>query len=958
MKLLIQRRRDFAGLLVVGAIPWLSAFSVFGASFINFETAPTHPMALSTDNQVLAVCNLPDNRVELFDVTSGLPVPLGDVPVGLDPVSVRFRTTNELWVVNHISCSVSIVDRARRVVVATLDTLAGPADVVFAGSPERAFVSCARTNAVMVFDPVGRTGITNIAIDGERPRALAVSPDRSKVYVAIFESGNGTTILGRRLTEENRPPVPGVVENTNGPYGGQNPPPNAGAGFSPPRNPNVTNKPPLVSHIVRKNAGGRWIDDNDGDWTEFVSGTDAALSGRVQGWDLPDHDVAVIDTSTLNVTYIIGLMNLCMAVDVNPVSGQIAVVGTDGTNERRFEPNLNGVFLRVNLALIDPVTRAKSLFDLNPHLDYQTRTVPSAERDKSIGDPRGIVWNAAGTRGYVSGMGSRNLIIIGANGHRLRTQPIDLGEGPTGLALDESRQRLYVLNRFSASVSVIDTATDSVIATVPFFDPTPAAIKNGRRHLYDTRKTSGLGHVSCASCHPDARMDRLAWDLGDPAGTMVTNQSPFHPMKGPMVTQTLQDILLDEFLVRTPLHWRGDRAGIEDFNQTFTNLLAGDTALTTNEMQEFKGFLTNIFFPPNPLRTFQNGLLTNMPLPGMFGRGLDGHTPNGPPLPVGNAAQGNSAFAATCALCHEFNRGGGQFGSPLARETQRVRNAQLRNLPDKLGMDMTRTNSRAGFGFIHDGTVDSLSRFLLDGFGDDVNVAGNDQQVANVIAFVLSFSGSGLNVFNNATPSRDVPAAVGKQNMVTTPATNELLGAMLDLARNVDPETLIPRSRVELVARGIKGSERRGWLYKPEFDWFQSDRNSEHYTFAELLALASPSTPLTFMMVPFPSGQRIALDRDEDGYFDRTELDYGTDPANAFSSPLRLTTLARTGNMATVSWNSVTGETYWVWFKTNFAENYWMGFPMPVTATSRVTTVLDTNLGTARQRFYRVIRSE
>ena len=77
-------------------------------------------------------------------------------------------------------------------------------------------------------------------------------------------------------------------------------------------------------------------------------------------------------------------------------------------------------------------------------------------------------------------------------------------------------------------------------------------------------------HVSCASCHPDARLDRLAWDLGNPAGGLVQS---FHPMKGPMVTQTLQDIILEG---DNPLHWRGDRNGIEDFNQltkTSTNAI-------------------------------------------------------------------------------------------------------------------------------------------------------------------------------------------------------------------------------------------------------------------------------------------------------------------------------------------------------------------------------------------------
>jgi hypothetical protein len=36
--------------------------------------------------------------------------------------------------------------------------------------------------------------------------------------------------------------------------------------------------------------------------------------------------------------------------------------------------------------------------DLNPHLDYSVSTLAQSERDKSLGDPRGIAWNAAGRR--------------------------------------------------------------------------------------------------------------------------------------------------------------------------------------------------------------------------------------------------------------------------------------------------------------------------------------------------------------------------------------------------------------------------------------------------------------------------------------------------------------------------------------------------------------------------------
>jgi len=42
---------------------------------------------------------------------------------------------------------------------------------------------------------------------------------------------------------------------------------------------------------------------------------------------------------------------------------------------------------------------------------------------------------------------------------------------------------------------------------------------------------------------------------------------------------------------------------------------------------------------------------------------------------------------------------------------------------------------------------------------------------------------------------------------------------------------------------------------------------------------------LTFTAVPSGQGIRMGIDRDEDGYYDRTELDYGTDPADPASHP-------------------------------------------------------------------------
>ena len=901
-------------------------------SFVNWETPHVHPLDITPSGTRLLAVNTADNRLEVFDIQGGTPVHLGSVPVGLGPVSVRARNDNEVWVVNHVSDSVSIVDLAKQHVIRTVGTDDEPADVVFAGTPERAFVSCSQANKVQVFDPADRSATpVEIELEAEDPRAMAVSPDGAAVYVAVFESGNGSTILGGGSELEDFFP-PDVVSDPLGPYGGVNPPPNDGADFDPPLNP-ANPMPPPVGLTVKRNDADRWVDDNRGDWTSLVSGFFAEQSGRPIGWDLLDYDLARIDADTLDVTYATGLMNLCMAVAVNPATGHVAVVGTDATNEIRFEPKLNGRFLRVNLALVDPAQPdTPAVVDLNPHLTYASPSIPAAEREQSLGDPRGIVWNAAGTRGYVSGMGSDNVVVVDAAGARAGLQPtVEVGEGPTGVVLDEVRNRLYVLNKFAASISVVDTQSESEVARVSFYDPSPAAIKIGRRHLYGTHETSGTGHVSCASCHADARMDRLAWDLGNPAGDMKTfNQNcnmgnndlgpgpceDWHPMKGPMVTQTLQDIIGKE-----PHHWRGDRDGLEEFNQTFTNLQGAEEELTPQEMQEFEDFLATIHLPPNPFRDFDNTLPSVLPLPGHYTTGID--LPPGLPLPDGRPNFGVdqffghhlvAGFVLECTSCHStptgmgVNANGGVLippgpngelhhgvvFSPSAETTNiSIKVPQLRNMHEKVGFDMLHTTSRAGFGYLHDGSVDTLERFMsLPAFDFEVGLDDlPDQLVADMVALMLTLSGSALpsDPGNPAIPfSKDVHAAVGAQLTVddtnqNDPAVQDRLDEMIAVADAV-PAAFKPGPEAALVAKGFRGGLQRGFAHMGG-NLFWSDRAGETISADALRSAAGTGAEITFTVVPEGSELRIGIDRDEDGSFDRDELDACSDPADAASLP-------------------------------------------------------------------------
>jgi len=902
------------------------------ADFVNFETPQVRPMAISPDHSTLAVCNTADQRVELFDLTGSFPQPAGSITVGIDPVSVAYRSNSEIWVVNQLSDSVSIVDIGQQLVRATLQTDDEPADVVFAGNPERAYVSCSQTDTVLVFNPGDTTAPPlRIAIEGEDPRALCTSPEGDQVYVAIFESGNNSTIIAGGSGNDVISFPPNAVSDPRSPYDGINPPPNNGSVFLP-REKSGNPQAPPVGLIVRKDPQGKWRDDNNADWSEMISGPLSSRSGRVFGWDLIDNDLAVIDTESGSVSYATGLMNICMATGVNPVSGEILTVGTDAINEVRFEPNLNGVFVRVMYGLVNPLTLEKRTGDLNPHLDYTTHTTTGIKREQSIGDPRGIAWNADGSLAYVTGMGSNNVIVIDASGRRPASGDIiEVGEGPTGIVADNPRNRLYVLNRFENTISIIDVNSRSETSRVAFFDPTPKSILNGRRHFYDTHLTSGLGHVSCASCHVDARTDRLAWDLGDPGGSVIaidevrhnlgagfpglgSNFTDFHPMKGPMTTQTMQDIIGKE-----PHHWRGDRDGIEAFNDAFETLLGDDTRLNTEEMQEFEDYLATITIPPNPFRNLDNTLPTDLPLPGHVTGGRFGQA--GRPMPNGNALRaleevyrpfdrGIDRGSFACVTCHTLPTG---LGSDTALDfinfqpipagpngeshhalvsvdgsSQRAfKIPQTRTSYDKMGFDLTSKRSRAGFGFLHDGSIDGLSRFLsASAFEPEDN-----QQVADMVALMMAFSGSEFPGSGDAfeppgTDSKDAHAAVGQQLTLTTQSPTARLEAFLSLAE---------AGRIDLVAHSSISGIPRGWHYLGN-NRFSTDSGNTRESTAQLLLQATPATPITFTCVPQSCGERLGIDRDRDGIGNFDEIRDFSPDISGLQNPFRADSNDSTGN--------------------------------------------------------------
>src|SRR3954451_3069827 len=104
---------------------------------------------------------------------------------------------------------------------------------------------------------------------------------------------------------------------------------------------------------------------------------------------------------------------------------------------------------------------------------------------------------------------------------------IAVGHNPRGVAFSPNGKRLYVANRLDDSISVIDTASESVVATLDLGGPRNIdALRRGERLFY-TAEFAFQGGFGCFNCHIDSTIDGLQWDL-EPDGfgkDIVDNRS-------------------------------------------------------------------------------------------------------------------------------------------------------------------------------------------------------------------------------------------------------------------------------------------------------------------------------------------------------------------------------------------------------------------------------------------------
>ncbi|MEA2350746.1 MAG: hypothetical protein QOG86_1687, partial [Thermoleophilaceae bacterium] len=259
---------------------------------------------------------------------------------------------------------------------------------------------------------------------------------------------------------------------------------------------------------------------------------DVATGMRVRTIDLPGQatDIAIDPTATRAYVAtgadlsVVSLKTGTVLKSIPGVSGDVAV---DPAGDRVYVTN-DGTSGKVNVVNTATETLASPIA-VDPY-------------------PRSIVVNPAGTRAYTGDVGPSNSLSvvdlttdmetaqvfagfdrpenlgISADGARVyaanfgasaggtfvsiyepeptpMTTPVTVGSTPMGLTTNPAGTRVYVANRDSSSISVIDDATKAVVDTIPIsFSPTAIAITpDGKRAVVVDSQDEKLGILDLAT---------------------------------------------------------------------------------------------------------------------------------------------------------------------------------------------------------------------------------------------------------------------------------------------------------------------------------------------------------------------------------------------------------------------------------------------------------------------------
>jgi len=398
---------------------------------------------------------------------------------------------------------------------------ASPLELMLSRDGKRLFVLCQQSDEVRVLDEATYAVIKNIAV-GHLPRGFSFSTDGARLYVtnswddtlSVIDTATLSVVAtwpvgaepssvvedraGKRLYVANR--IGNDIAVLDAQTGAEEKRLLAGRGSS---------------YLTLSPDGTRIYA------THIYPNPPAQRTG-LENRTAPDSEITVIDTARAVVVdrmplkRIAGVFHTAISAD-----GRLGVVAED--HPKNTVPLAH---LEHGGAFEDTLT----LFGAD--VGKATVEVPIDELERYATQPFGVAIAPDKSRIYVTCGGSELVTVIDVARllRYIHAHPspfvqdlsasanyvvahIPVGLNPRGLTLSKDGRKLYVANRLDDSISVIDTRTNKVAATIMLAGPrTISAIRHGEQTFYTSRQ-SFQGQIACSTCHIDSTFDGLTWDL-------------------------------------------------------------------------------------------------------------------------------------------------------------------------------------------------------------------------------------------------------------------------------------------------------------------------------------------------------------------------------------------------------------------------------------------------------------
>ncbi len=582
-----------------------------------------------------------------------------------------------LIVANPDSNSVSLIDTAGQEVLAELPVGIDPRTVAVNDESTRAYVANHGSDTVSVIDLQERRVTGEIAI-GNRPYGIVISPDGQYLYVteqgsdtlAILETEAGRPI--RRIGLADRPS--GLALDGDG-------------------------RLLYVTHLLSNTI--TVVDIS----RPYAAHLPFLVSGSLGTEPASDQKTVTANQQLLTTISLWPDSNLVQSFVIDPNSQTAYVPHSRSNSGNPFLTFDTTVFPLVSLIDLD-----KQQHLIGKQIDLATLDPPG------VGLPFDAAINANGDELWVVNAASNDVTVVDLTARQLAAH-IEVEDNPRAIVLAPDDQTAYINNALAGTVSVVDTVTFSVTATISASQiPLPPLLLEGKRlfNNSDDPRLSNAQWIACSTCHFDGEHDGRTWTFG---------------FAGPRNTTSLRGMI-----ETYPLRWSGewDESADGEFairQENFgTGLIDGPVHCS----------LSPVDCVSQPANQGQSADLDALAayVDSLAVRLSPSHT-NGQPLTAAET-RGRAIFnrpALGCVSCHP---------PPLYTDQQTHDVGTISPSGEKIGPDYDTPSLRGLFDsepYFHDGSAltlrDAITR-ASSGNEHDISQLLSESEIQDLIAYLLA----------------------------------------------------------------------------------------------------------------------------------------------------------------------------------------------------------------------------